>query len=131
MARPKSFSQEDSCPNRYTSLDPETKEPACNSANPWNPYGTNIMNENWNFPIVIISNDTVIDYLVKCFKDNNEDLAKQEDSWQSLCGIEMQMGMSGNTNTEVCIRRSRLYYENHNIKQCDPLGSRNIVYSAE
>ncbi|XP_008485069.2 nicastrin-like [Diaphorina citri] len=89
------------------------------------------MNENWNFPIVIISDNIIIDSLVQCYKDHNTPLSVQEDSWHPLCGLEMEMGMSGNTNTEVCIRRSRLYYENHAIKQCDALGGRNIVYSAE
>ncbi|KAI5705556.1 hypothetical protein M8J75_016366 [Diaphorina citri] len=129
--KPKFFSQEDSCPNRYTSLNPQTKQLVCDSTTPWNPYGTNIMNENWNFPIVIISDNIIIDSLVQCYKDHNTPLSVQEDSWHPLCGLEMEMGMSGNTNTEVCIRRSRLYYENHAIKQCDALGGRNIVYSAE
>lgn len=128
--KPAFFSQEDSCPNRYSSLDPVTKEQSCDSNSPWNPYGTNIMNENWKFPIAIISDKTILEYLEKCYTEHNTPLTVQEDAWHPLCGVEMQMGMSGNTNTEVCIRRSRLYYENHAIKQCDALGGRNIVYSA-
>lgn len=37
--KPKFFSQEDSCPNRYTSLNPQTKQLVCDSTTPWNPYG--------------------------------------------------------------------------------------------
>lgn len=49
----KGFSPEDKCPNRYSDSS------SC-PAQPWNPYGTNILLENWSFPIFVIYNQTSI-----------------------------------------------------------------------
>jgi hypothetical protein len=60
--------------------------------------GTNIMNENWNFPIVIISDNIIIDSLVQCYKDHNTPLSVQEDSWHPLCGLEMEVCSSSSSS---------------------------------
>lgn len=49
----KGFSPEDKCPNRYSDTS------SCPSV-PWNPNGTNILLENWSFPIFVIYDQKVI-----------------------------------------------------------------------
>lgn len=51
------FSPEDKCPNHYSDKN------SC-PVQPWNPYGSNILLENWSFPIFIIYDDKTIKEIV-------------------------------------------------------------------
>jgi len=43
--RPLHYSPEDECPNRYSGYK------KCNNIEPWNPFGTAILMEDWPFPM--------------------------------------------------------------------------------
>lgn len=43
LERPSSYSPEDSCPNRYSGFK------SCDE--PWNPYGSSLLLEDWPFPM--------------------------------------------------------------------------------
>lgn len=43
--RPLDYSPEDQCPNRYSSYK------KCDDANPWNPFGSALLMEDWPFPM--------------------------------------------------------------------------------
>lgn len=51
------FSPEDRCPNRYSDQN------SC-PIEPWNPYGTNILLENWSFPIFVVYNQSIIKEII-------------------------------------------------------------------
>jgi len=51
------FSPEDRCPNHYSD------QSSC-PLEPWNPYGTNILLENWNFPIFVVYNQSTIKEII-------------------------------------------------------------------
>ncbi len=59
---------------------------------PWNPSGTNLLNENWPFPIFMVDNEETVNFLQKCFNDFNKpdpDTNASRD-WP-LCAIELQV----------------------------------------
>lgn len=51
------FSPEDTCPNRYTDSS------SC-PMQPWNPYGSSILLESWNFPIFVINDQSVVEEII-------------------------------------------------------------------
>lgn len=51
------FSPEDKCPNHYSNIN------SC-STKPWNPYGTNILLENWSFPIFVVYDQNKINDII-------------------------------------------------------------------
>jgi len=60
------FSQEDSCPNRYSGLSTIAR-PQCSDKAPWNPQGTGLMHIDWGFPIFFVHNQTSIDKIRNVF----------------------------------------------------------------
>lgn len=56
----KHFSQEDSCPNRYSGLSSQASQ-QCSDKAPWNPQGTGLLHIDWGFPIFFVHNQTSID----------------------------------------------------------------------
>lgn len=116
------FSQESKCPNQFMTY---TKEPTCDSNNPWNPFGTGLLLENFDIPIYYLYDKNETQKIVDCFRTfNNFDFKTQNE--RSLCSIQIKTFMSAASNSEVCLRRSR---NNHNMAQtkyCDPLQGRNV-----
>ncbi len=72
------------------------------SQEPWNPSGTNLLNENWPFPIFMVDNEETVNFLQKCFNDFNKpdpDTNASRD-WP-LCAIELQVII-----TDISFQRS-------------------------
>ncbi|XP_015123019.1 nicastrin [Diachasma alloeum] len=116
---PSSYSPEDTCPNRYSG------SKACDAAKPWNPWGNNILHEDWPFPMFYVQNDTLLHEIRACYtKHNAHDRDSQRD--RSLCALEMQSFMSAAVDSETCIRRNNLILYMNPTRFCDPLGDRNI-----
>ncbi|VVC32764.1 Hypothetical protein CINCED_3A001406 [Cinara cedri] len=115
------FSPEDTCPNRYSDTS------SCPNV-PWNPNGTNILLENWSFPIFIISDQNAIKEITDCFYKYNLPLNNQND--RSLCALELKSHMYAAVDSKTCMRRTQMTYQNiRPIKFCDPLGDKNIYWS--
>lgn len=53
-----SFSNEDTCPNRYSGLSGAFE--TCNEKKPWNPWGSQIMLHKWKFPIFLTTDNVSI-----------------------------------------------------------------------
>ncbi|XP_069684848.1 nicastrin isoform X2 [Periplaneta americana] len=121
--RPNSFSHEDTCPNRYSGLS-LVGEQTCNSAEPWNPHGTGLMQIDWGFPIFHVGDEGNISLLHECYlKHNAHNRGQQAD--RSLCALEMNSFMLAAVDSETCMRRSSPTTI-INLRFCDPLGDRNI-----
>ncbi|KYN44896.1 Nicastrin [Trachymyrmex septentrionalis] len=117
--RPLHYSPEDECPNRYSGYK------KCNNIEPWNPFGTAILMEDWPFPMFYTENQTALEAIKSCFWTHNaHDLEMQYQ--RSLCAIEMKSFMYAAINSESCIKRTDLMLNFNPTQFCDPLGDRNI-----
>lgn len=120
----KTFSEESKCPNQYGGL----KEQTCDANKidtTWNPFGTDLLNEDFDFPIYYVSKIDEINKLINCFnKFNNFDISGQPS--RSLCSVEIQTLMSAAGSSETCIRRSNSIRNLTPTKYCDPLQGKNI-----
>ena len=115
---PKSgYSDDASCPD--SSL--EGNSAICSSNSPWNPSGSNIMWQDWNFPIFYLENSTFSESLLDCFTSHNIPL-----KWPA-CSVQMTADMFASVNSGTCLRRSELFNLSP-VRVCDPLGDENINY---
>lgn len=118
-----SFSQESKCPNRYGGL-PEARTCDINKE-PWNPFGTGLLQENFQFPIYFVKNDSIVHQILDCFtKFNSIDIRNQHK--RTLCSVQINAFMSAAVNSEVCIRRSKYVNNVNPTKYCDPLQGKNV-----
>lgn len=119
-----SFSQESKCPNQFFRHD---KQPTCDPTKPettWNPYGTGLMQENFDIPIIFLSSKNESEKVIKCFNDFNTNLENQNSA--SLCSIEINSVMAAAGNTEICIRRTGRFQLLNQVRYCDPLQGKNV-----
>ncbi|XP_016844807.1 nicastrin [Nasonia vitripennis] len=117
LERPSSYSPEDSCPNRYSGFK------SCEE--PWNPYGSSLLLEDWPFPMFYMQDEKALEKIKECYlKYNAHNREKQAE--RSLCAIEMKSFMFAALNSESCIRRSTSSINFNPNVFCDPLGDRNI-----
>nr|XP_012144351.1 PREDICTED: nicastrin isoform X1 [Megachile rotundata] len=119
QASPNYYSPEDTCPNRYSGYK------RCNDALPWNPDGSALLMQDWQFPMFYTENQTLIEAIKSCFwTHNTHDIENQQ--YRSLCALEMRSFMFAAVNSESCIRRSEFKLNYIPTQFCDPLGDRNI-----
>ncbi|XP_029040325.1 nicastrin [Osmia bicornis bicornis] len=117
--RPDHYSPEDTCPNRYSGYK------RCNEAAPWNPLGSSLLMQDWQFPMFYTENQTMIEAIKDCFwKFNTHDIENQQH--RSLCALEMRSFMFAAVNSESCIRRGESKLNYIPTPFCEPLGDRNI-----
>lgn len=118
------FSQESRCPNEFSLYQ---RQPKCDATKPetqWNPYGSGLLQENFDIPIMYIPDKEQIGKLVKCYNDFNID--KKSHATRALCAVEIQAFMAAAGNSEICMRRGDRFRTFSFSKFCDPLQSRNI-----
>ncbi|XP_043262601.1 nicastrin isoform X1 [Colletes gigas] len=113
------YSPEDTCPNRYSGYT------RCNDVNPWNPFGSFLLMEDWPFPMFFIENQTLIEAIKSCFQKHNAQNLDTQHS-RPLCALEMKSFMFAAINSESCIKRSDSKVNFNPMQFCDPLGDRNI-----
>lgn len=119
-----SFSQELSCPNNFFRHD---LQPTCNPSKPettWNPYGTGLLQENFDIPIIFLADRNESEKVIKCYKDFNTNVETQKES--SLCSIEINSFMAAAGNSEICMRRSGIMKVLNQLNYCDPLQGKNV-----
>jgi nicastrin len=118
------FSQESKCPNQFFT---HLKQPSCDATHAetvWNPYGTGLLQENFDIPIIFLGSRNESDKVIKCFKDFNQNLKDQQS--RSLCSIEINSFMAAAGNSKICMRRSESFKVLNHLHYCDPLQGKNI-----
>ena len=68
LAPPTQYSDDSSCPNEGSSY---YKEQAC-TKNIWNPFGSDILMEDWSFPIFLVDDHDKVTGLINCYNDYNK-----------------------------------------------------------
>ena len=68
LAPPSEYSDDSSCPNQKSSY---YKEQACKEKI-WNPFGSDILLEDWSFPIFLVDDHEKVTGLVNCYNDYNK-----------------------------------------------------------
>lgn len=119
-----SFSQELKCPNQFFT---HSKQPVCDVSKPetlWNPFGSGLLQENFDIPIIFLSKQKEVEKVIKCYKDFNQD--RQGQAERSLCSIEINSFMSAAGNSEICMRRTEIFKVLNQVHYCDPLQGKNI-----
>lgn len=119
-----SFSTESKCPNEFYSY---SRQPKCDATKPetvWNPWGSGLMQENFDIPIIFLSAKEDYEKVVNCSEKFNAKLEGQ--AGRPLCSIEINSFMAAASNSEVCIRRSKFAGFIRSMRFCDPLQSRNV-----
>uniref|UniRef100_A0A1B0GHV0 Nicastrin n=2 Tax=Lutzomyia longipalpis TaxID=7200 RepID=A0A1B0GHV0_LUTLO len=120
-----SFSHESRCPNQYGGLLREQTCSVNDQENSWNPFGTGLLQEDFPFPVFLVSSEKDAAKITDCFeKFNNFDMNSQ--NLRSLCSIEINAFMSAAVNSQVCIRRSNMQNNLSPTTFCDPLQGRNV-----
>lgn len=120
-----SFSPESKCPNEFYS---HSKQPVCDATKPettWNPFGSGLLQENFDIPIIFLSHKEESEKVVKCFEQFNVGDLKGQDQ-RSLCSIEINSFMSAAGNSHICMRRSGGFKVLNQLHYCDPLQGKNI-----
>lgn len=118
------FSQELKCPNQLMGY---SRTPTCDpskSDTTWNPFGSGLLHESFDIPILFISDKNETKKLTSCFEKFNAN--KSDPSAGPLCSIQVKNFMSATTNSEVCMRRSRTSNSISQTRYCDPLQGKNV-----
>eukprot|EP00095_Tigriopus_kingsejongensis_P011224 maker-scaffold836_size90567-snap-gene-0.18 protein:Tk11224 transcript:maker-scaffold836_size90567-snap-gene-0.18-mRNA-1 annotation:"hypothetical protein DAPPUDRAFT_309169" len=121
--RPEAFSDDGKCPNQMSSLYYNTEAQCQAEVGPWNPSGSNLLLESFDFPIFLTRHENTTRFLVEeCFEQfNRPDEAGQPRDWP-LCAVELDAHMYSAVSTETCIRRSNIMSTLNPVKFCDELG---------
>lgn len=129
---PESFSPEQSCPNRnfgfYTDEVNKTYS-NCEKVQ-WNDIPENLasgmMYEDWGMPIFLVTNETSIQRIKKCYELFNKPENGTLRQWP-LCSAELKSVMWAAKDSETCMRRSKLITSLTEVKTCDPLSDKNVL----
>ena len=125
---PEAYSDDSTCPNSVSSLYQGTE----NQCRSWNPPGSNLMFEDYDFPILLSKDQNTSDFLVKdCFEKFNvpeEDGSARD--WP-LCAVELKSHMYAAVDTPTCIRRSNMITSLLPTKFCDEMGDLNTFLFLE
>ena len=116
---PQKYSDDQRCPNKISSMYYPDETDNCESnGSPWNVgEDTGILLENWPFPIVLITNQDTVSFLMDdCYKKFN--YPADEVDWP-LCAVEIDANMLQSVNSETCLRRSSYQSISGSTKLCD------------
>ncbi|XP_018088993.1 nicastrin isoform X2 [Xenopus laevis] len=103
------FSPDPPCPNDgfglYTS-DHGSQYAHCNNIT-WNPLGTGLSYEEFQFPIFLLRDENETEVIKQCYRDHN---VPQNGSapQHPLCAMQLSSFMNAVTNTVTCMRRNSL-----------------------
>ncbi|XP_020902624.1 nicastrin [Exaiptasia diaphana] len=122
---PKSgFSPVDDCPqDRFGMYNGNTEYGSCNKVK-WNEGGNGMSFESYGIPIFALYNQTEINELIKCYRDNNQPINGSVPDYP-LCAVELKDFMFAAKDTPTCIRKSKVPNPTQN-QFCDPLGDYNV-----
>ena len=118
-SRPSEYSDDQSCPNRISSMYYPNDTQNCPDNNPWNNGRDGMLLQNWPFPIVLLNDNDTIHFLMDdCYKKFN---FPQPKNWP-LCAVEIDANMLQSVNSETCLRRSGYQSLSGTTKLCDKVG---------
>ncbi|CAN9503026.1 unnamed protein product [Ophioblennius macclurei] len=124
---PEGFSPHHTCPNENSGVYSESYDPAlahCNVTQ-WNPLGTGLSYEEFDFPIFSLKEDNDTQVIRQCYQDHNRG-ANGTNPQYPLCAMQLFSHMSAVTDTATCMRRNDISFSLSPEYVCDPLGDYNV-----
>jgi len=124
---PEEFSPDNTCPNdNYGLYHNNSVYKNCNKVK-WNAAANRLMFEDLPVPIVLLSNTSNADFIVKCFYKHNAPVNGTEERGYPLCAMKLSAVMDGAKDTETCHRRSNLHLNLNPQGYCDPIDNKNVM----
>lgn len=125
--RPGNFSPDSTSPNARYGLYCDNKQQSGCIDQEWNPFGNGMMFEDVPFPMVALSNESDINFIIKeCYEKYNSIDVMSMPKGYSLCAMEIKDIMDGAKDTPTCHRRTNLVNNLNPQGYCDPLSNLNV-----
>ncbi|KAJ8316120.1 hypothetical protein KUTeg_006134 [Tegillarca granosa] len=122
------FSPDSSCPNDGYGLYNDDSEFGHCKTVAWNHNGTNLMYQDFNIPIFVLTNQTEVDFLINdCYEKFNKPTENGTARDYPLCAAELKDRMSGAKDSPTCMRRTNVATNLNPDTYCDPLGDKNVA----
>ncbi|XP_032387831.1 nicastrin [Etheostoma spectabile] len=121
------FSPHTTCPNENTGVYTENYDPSlahCNVTT-WNPLGSGLSYEQFDFPIFSLKDDNDTQVIRQCYLDHNRAVNGSTPQYP-LCAMQLYSHMSAVTDTATCMRRNDINFSISPEMVCDPLGDYNV-----
>ncbi|XP_040026315.2 nicastrin [Gasterosteus aculeatus] len=127
---PDGVSPHTNCPNENTGVYTEKYDPALAHCNVtvWNPLGSGLSYEEFDFPIFSLKDDNDTKVIRQCYMDHNRAVNGSAPQ-HPLCAMQLLSHMSAVTDTATCMRRSDLsaFSLSPGLDTvCDPLADFNV-----
>ncbi|XP_029380568.1 nicastrin [Echeneis naucrates] len=121
------FSPHTSCPNENSGVYTEGYDPTlANCKNTvWNPLGSGLSYEDFDFPIFSLKDDNDTEVIRQCYIVHNRPVNGSTPRYP-LCAMQLFSHMSAVTNTPTCMRRNDINFSISPEYVCDPLGDSNV-----
>lgn len=121
------FSPHTPCPNENTGVysDSYGAELAHCNTTVWNPSGSGLSYEEFDFPIFSMKEDNQTDTIKQCYSDHNRAVNGSAPVYP-LCAMQLSSHMHAVTDTATCMRRNEIFSINPEL-MCDPLGGYNVL----
>lgn len=117
-----------SCPNENTGVYTDAYDPAMARCNVtlWNPLGSGLSYEAFDFPIFSMKDDNDTQVIQQCYMDHNR-ASNGSAPRYPLCAMQLYSHMSAVTDTATCMRRNDINLSLSPAEMvCDPLGDFNV-----
>uniref|UniRef100_A0A3Q1EQ29 Nicastrin n=1 Tax=Acanthochromis polyacanthus TaxID=80966 RepID=A0A3Q1EQ29_9TELE len=126
------FSPHTSCPNENTGVYSESYDPALAHCNRtvWNPLGSGLSYEEYDFPIFSLKDDNDTQVIRQCYLNHNKAVNGSSPRYP-LCAMQLYSHMSAVTDTATCMRRNDINFTISPEMVCDPLGDFNVWASTK
>ncbi|XP_075875759.1 nicastrin [Nelusetta ayraudi] len=124
---PGTFSAHTTCPNENTGVYSEDYDPAyahC-KVTLWNPLGSGLSYEEYDFPIFSLKDDNETQVIRQCYLNHNRVVNGSAPQYP-LCAMQLYSHMSAVTDTATCMRRNDINFSISPEMVCDPLGDFNV-----
>uniref|UniRef100_A0A672IN06 Nicastrin n=1 Tax=Salarias fasciatus TaxID=181472 RepID=A0A672IN06_SALFA len=124
---PEGFSPHHACPNENSGVYSDSYDPAlahCN-ATLWNPLGSGLSYEEFDFPIFSLKEDNDTQVIRQCYQEHNRG-GNGSNPQYPLCAMQLFSHMSAVTDTATCMRRNDINFSLSPEMVCDPLGDYNV-----
>ncbi|TDH05653.1 hypothetical protein EPR50_G00124550 [Perca flavescens] len=115
------------CPNENTGVYTEKYDPSLAHCNVtvWNPLGSGLSYEQFDFPIFSLKDDNDTQVIRQCYMDHNRAVNGSSPQYP-LCAMQLYSHMSAVTDTATCMRRNDINFSISPEMVCDPLGDYNV-----
>ncbi|XP_056400877.1 nicastrin isoform X2 [Hyla sarda] len=125
---PEGFSLDHSCPNDGFGLytdDHGSQYSHCNGSL-WNPLGSGMSYEDFQFPIFLLEDDNETEVIKQCYREHNIPVNDTAPKYP-LCAMQLISPMHAVTSTVTCMRRNSIQMSfSINPAVCDSLAGYNV-----